>query len=266
MFPAISKISTYYTPGFESEHARASKETASKPVSNPYAEFSTEYAKQRAARVFEDVTSFLNSTQTNTGDGVALRRLLRDRLVGPSSKYDGSAFQQTSTKYVEQRTAQILKGVDSFLTSQYTTLWDGVVLRRLLRDRFVSTLFTNRAPVVKQPKKHEALGRQYLRAPSAFIELTENYTRIVEGLFDFQVKKIATRLMIKGIISSGEFLKINCSGKDQSAMALLDTLTTSSVLRPSLDLAASKFKKVLRMVNHDLAREIYPNLRGASNL
>ncbi len=259
MFPAISKMSTYYTSGFESDHARASKETASKPVSNPYAEFSTQYAKQRAARVFEDVTSFLNSTQTNTGDGVALRRLLRDRLVGPSSKYDGSAFQQPSTKYVEQRAAKILKGVDSFLTSQHTTLRDGVVLRRLLRDRFVSTLSTNRDPVVKQPKKHDASSRPYLGAPSAFIELTKHYAKIVEGLFDFQTKKIATRLMLKGIISSGEFLKIYCSGKDQPAMALLDTLTTSSALRASPDLVASQFKEALRIVNPDLAREIYPS-------
>ena len=254
MFPAITRIPAYQASMLESQNGFGCEASSSKGVSDFFAKFSSDVAKHSAAQILYDVRSFLASTQTDKKDGRVLCRLLRERCVDSSSIGRRFISEEPSSKYVGHQSTQILKDVDSFLTSQYTTREDGIALRCLLDRKSLGDLSSCTDSVFHQTKNREVLNSERVRVSTAYQTLIDNYDKIVEGLFDYQTKKIANRLMHKGVLSSGEFLII-CSKPAGSAkaIALLEMVTTVGERRPSLDLATSKFKEALRVVNPELA-------------
>ncbi|USE33778.1 hypothetical protein [Endozoicomonas sp. SCSIO W0465] len=112
--------------------------------------------------------------------------------------------------------------------------------------------------MVHHRTKPEVSNPLHSGSSTTYQKVIDNYDKLVEGLYDYQIKKLARRLTNKGVISSGEFF-IVCSKPAGSSRArsLLDMVTMPSNPRLSPDTAASRFEQALRLVNPELAGNIF---------
>ncbi|WP_257267285.1 hypothetical protein [Endozoicomonas sp. ONNA2] len=219
-------------------------------------------AKNRAVNILNDVNTFIRSTQTNSRDVQVLRKFLKERLVRSSGIGEICAFEQPGKKYAVQRTAQIITGVDSFLTSQHTTVDDRVMLRRLLKKNaftnIPSGVSSNIHDAAHHTKKTEVLKHQKSGPLTTFDKLVKQYDKVVDGLYDYQLKRLTERLTHRGTFFSAERNVIFSKPKGpERAWSLLDTLTMQNARRPSLNVAASMFEEALGMVDPELARAVF---------
>lgn len=262
MFPTISRIPSCQAATLEYLNAFGDKVISSKGGANSDKKFSSNVAKDSAVNILYDVNTFIRSTQTDSRDVKVLRKFLRERWLYPSRICESCTFEQPSTKYAAKRTARIITDVDSFLTSRHTTREDGVTLRHLLNKNVFanssSGIGSNVHDATHRTKKAGALNHQKSVPSTTYEKLVRNYDKVVEGLYDYQIKRITDRLAHNGTFSSGERLLIYSKPEgSERAWSLLDTLTMQSVRRPSLDKAALRFEAALQIVNSRIASDMF---------
>ncbi|WBA79475.1 hypothetical protein [Endozoicomonas sp. GU-1] len=249
MFPKIPGVSALQSSVWANQSSGASKGNSSKTAKDFYSKLSSPYAYQRAVWILYDINNFINSTQSTLKDVQALRRAIRERNFSPSAIGKKFVPQQPCTPYAEQQTAEILADFDSFRGSEYTTLGDGVALRRLINDKFRNNELSKSGTTTYHIAHSEALNYQ---------KLVENYDKAVDGLFAHQIKILTNHLAHKLTISSAELESIQRKrNKSAKVRSLLDTLTTPSKRRKSPEKTALSFKSALERVHSELARDMF---------